>query len=170
MEEMSKKNVWSVYHEFEDSTFCEHFKVIGFFPTREEARTVVRRLKMKPGFLDQQKGFFIGRPTLDGGSWEEGFHTMMGDTAMPEPEIPLGQLTVLDFAIGQSHDGLWHVLHSYVDQWNCTETKTIGLYSDLVLAKSAVKDRLKQPGFRSRPTGFEINPVTLGRVAYENGF
>ena len=167
---MSKRTVWSVYHEFEDSSFCEHFKVIGFFTTREEARTIVRNLRTKPGFVDHQKGFSIGRSTLNGGSWEEGFHTMLGDAAMPEPETPPGLSMVLDFVIEHSNDGLWHVLHSYLDQWDCIETKTIGLYSDLDLAKNAVKDRLKQPGFKSRPTGFQINPITLGRVAYENGF
>ena len=89
---------------------------------------------------------------------------------MPEPETPFGLSTVLDPEIGESEDSLWHVLHSYVDQCNRTQTKIIGLYSDLELARHAVKNLLKQPGFRSRPTGFQIDPVNLGEVAYENGF
>lgn len=162
--------VWSVYHEFEDEAFCEHFKVIGFFRTRERARAVVHGLKVKPGFMDHQKGFFIGRPTINEGTWEEGFHTMQGDMAMPEPETSVGLRTILDAEISDSKDGLWHVLHSYVVQWGCTETKPIGLYSDLEFARNAVKDRLDQPGFRSRPSGFQIVPVTLGRIDYEGGF
>jgi hypothetical protein len=165
-----ERGAWTVYHDYEDDAFCDHFKVIGFFRTREQARTAVRDLKMKPGFIDHQKGFFVGRSTLNGGSWDEGFHTMMGDQSMPEPDLPIGLQTVLDIEIQNSDDGLWHVLHSYVDQWGCTETKPIGLYTDLELARKAVKDRLDQPGFRSRPAGFAIVPVKLGRVEYQDGF
>ncbi len=167
---MPKKTAWMVYHEFEDAEFCEHFKVIGFFRTREQARTVVRNLKRRPGFADHQRGFFVGRPTLNEAAWEEGFHTCLGDTTMPEPETPFGLASVLDYEIRESEDSLWHVLHSYVDQWDRTQTKIIGLYSDLELARHAVKNLLKQPGFRSRPTGFQVDPVNLGEVAYENGF
>ena len=166
-----KSNVWSVYHEFEDGAFCEHFKLIGFFRTREQARAVVRSLKWKPGFKDHRKGFFVGKhPLDDGGAWEEGFITVIGDTTMPESGPPIGVKTVLDSDIENSQDSLWHVLHSYVDQWKCIEAKTIGLYSDLKFAKRAVKDRLDQPGFRNRSEGFQIIPVTLGRIEYEDGF
>lgn len=167
---MSRKIVWSIVHDFEDDTFCDHFKIIGIFRTREQARAVVRRLKEKPGFVDHQKGFFVDNRTLNYGEWAEGFVTMIGTNEMPEPEIPTDLATALDFEIEESQDGLWYVLHSYLDEWNCTETKDIGLYSDLELARNAVRDRLDQPGFRSRPNGFQIIPMTLGRIAYEGGF
>jgi hypothetical protein len=167
---LKRKNVWSVFHEFEDGASCEHFKVIGFFGSREKARAAVTNLKRMPGFKDHNKGFFVGKQRLDRGAWEGGFVTMQGDEAMPEPELPLVAKTVPDFDIQDSPDRLWYVLHSYVDQWKCINTFLIGLYTDLTLAKRAVEDRLDQLGFRSRPDGFQILPVTLGRIEYGGGF
>lgn len=167
---MRTNNVWSVLHEFEDDAFCEHVKIIGFFQSRAQARTVVAKLKQMPGFKEYRKGFFIRKEVLDRGSWMEGFVTMQGDKAMPEPESPTSGETVLDSDIQNSPDRLWYVFHSYADQWQCTNTFGIGLYTDLKLAKRSVEDRLNQPGFRSRPSGFQIAPVTLGHVEYENGF
>lgn len=165
------QRIWSVAHEVEDQNFCEHYRLIGYFRTREEARRVLREIRTKPGFRDHPKDVFFGANTVDGaGAWEEGFVTMMDAEPMPEPDEPCAAPVAFTDDVAFSPDGLWLVEHRYLDQWGCENHKGIGVYSAVELARQAVRSRLDQPGFRRSREGFSIQPITLGKAFWQSGF
>ncbi len=54
----------------------EDIKLIGVYSTRDAAKKVIERLKLKPGFRDAPAGFSIDAYTLDEDNWTEGYVTV----------------------------------------------------------------------------------------------
>ena len=65
---------------------------------------------------------------------------------------------------------IYGVQHAYEDDAGCEEVKFIGLYSSESSAKAAIQRVSKQPGFRDRPDGFHIDPYTVDKDQWSEGY
>jgi hypothetical protein len=69
--------MWILSHEHERSDekqhFSDHLKFLGFFSSREKARSAKATLASKPGFRETAHGFSVGRSAVDVPDWEDGF-------------------------------------------------------------------------------------------------
>lgn len=65
--------VYMVDHVHEHASGNEDIKLIGIYSTRQLAREAVKRMKIKRGFRDQPKNFYISQITVDEDHWTEGF-------------------------------------------------------------------------------------------------
>lgn len=67
--------LYVLQHVHEVSGEVEDAKLIGVYSSMEQATTAQDHLKSKPGFLNNQDGFFIDEYELDKTFWEDGFCT-----------------------------------------------------------------------------------------------
>jgi hypothetical protein len=71
------RNVWTLSHDHERSdakrNSSDHLKFLGFFSSREKARSAKATLASKAGFCQTAHGFFIGCSAVDVPDWEDGF-------------------------------------------------------------------------------------------------
>jgi hypothetical protein len=50
-------------------------KLIGVYPTEDEANSAIEKLKVQPGFCDSLEGFEIDPYEIGKDHWEEGYFT-----------------------------------------------------------------------------------------------
>jgi acyl-CoA-binding protein len=67
--------LYLLQHVHEMSNEVEDTKLIGVYSSMQQAITAQDHLKSKPGFLDNQDGFFIDEYELDKTFWADGFYT-----------------------------------------------------------------------------------------------
>jgi len=67
------KQVYLLQHVREEGSENEHVKNIGIYSTRAKAMEAKKKLRSKPGFNRQKKGFYISRYLLDMTFWVDGF-------------------------------------------------------------------------------------------------
>lgn len=69
------KTVFLLEHIYEDSSWNEHYKLIGIYSDQKEAQQAIERLKTQPGFKHYPDHFVISEMPLDTDAWQEGFAT-----------------------------------------------------------------------------------------------
>ena len=66
-------DVYIVQHVDDRADDDEDVKLIGIYPTEEDARAAIARLVVQPGFRDVPNGFHVDRYTVGEDHWTEGF-------------------------------------------------------------------------------------------------
>lgn len=67
--------LYVLQHVHEMSSEVEDTKLIGIYSSMDQAITAQDYLKSKPGFSNNQGGFFIDEYELDKTFWVDGFYT-----------------------------------------------------------------------------------------------
>ncbi|HMI97957.1 MAG TPA: hypothetical protein VK479_15720 [Micropepsaceae bacterium] len=65
--------VYVLWHTYQKTSGDDEEKLIGIYSTEGNARTIIERIKSKPGFRDHPTGFQVVPVTLDQSEWLEGF-------------------------------------------------------------------------------------------------
>lgn len=78
------QEVFILHHVHELTTGEEDIKLIGVYSTQQEAEDALNRVKDKPGFCDDIKGFTVNSYKLNRDGWTEGFFTYNHSEAYKE--------------------------------------------------------------------------------------
>lgn len=171
---MTFKRAYILFHDHRLPSGSVCGKLLGQFPSEQDARAAMERYRLLPGFDTAPDDFVIVDLKIGHYAWSNGFDPALASDELHEyVRLENGDLPEYVRLSGSQKvmpDRGYLVQHEYEFPEEIDHTRLIGAFATKRDARRAVGSLKKAPGFRDYKRGFYIADFEMGQESWTEGY